>query len=87
MNEDKQQLTIPPCSLYTAINALVAVLYAFILPVTVTLLLRLPVWAVVLICISWPVVNLRIVDRYIPVVTDPFIRWIWKLHEYRKQRN
>jgi len=82
-NEDHN--VIPPGGLYLAINLSIGLLYALALPIGVCLFLNTPLWATILITLLWAVLNTRTVDRYIPVLTDPLVRWIWLQHEKRSR--
>jgi len=86
MNNKRQDMSIPPSGLYLAFNGAAGVLYALALPVGVALLLGLPAWAIVVITVVWAVLNGRVVDRHIPALTDPIIRWVWHSHENRKSK-
>ncbi len=62
-----------PSRWHLAVNVPLGHLWSVILPVLVCLYFGLAVWLTLAATIGWWFLNLRFVDRYLPVVTNPLI--------------
>ena len=69
--------TIPPGSLYAVVNVAVGLAYGLGLPIAVGIWTEMRWWIIVSISVLWLVSNGRIIDRWIPVLTDPLIRFLY----------
>jgi hypothetical protein len=62
-----------PSSWHLAVNGPLGQLWSVVLPVLVCLYFGLDTWLVLLATLGWWLLNLRVVDRYLPVLTNPVI--------------
>ena len=65
--------TSAPSSWHLAVNVPLGQLWSVVLPVLVCLYFGLDTWLVLLATLGWWLLNLRVVDRYVPVLTNPVI--------------
>jgi len=75
----KKESTIAPSSWYLAFNLPVAVVYGIAFPVSVGFYLGWSIIAIIPFSLGWFIVNGRIIDRWIPVLTTPVIHAIYRL--------
>jgi hypothetical protein len=75
----KKESIIAPPSWYTAFNLPVAVLYGIIFPISVGYYLEWSMLVIIIFSAIWFIVNGRIIDRWIPVLTTPIIHTIYRL--------
>jgi hypothetical protein len=73
----KRQL-IPPPSWYAAVNGPAALIWGIGVPVSVGIGLGWSGWLTTVVTVGWLILNFRIIDRYMPVVTNPIIEWIYR---------
>jgi hypothetical protein len=62
-----------PSRWHLAINVPLGQLWSVVLPVLVCLRFGLDTWLILIATLGWWLLNLRVVDRYLPVLTSPVI--------------
>jgi hypothetical protein len=65
--------TSAPSSWHLAVNGPLGQLWSVVLPVLLCLYFGLDTWLVLLATLGWWLLNFRVVDRYVPVLTNPVI--------------
>jgi hypothetical protein len=70
---------MPPSAWYAAINGPVALVWGIGIPVAVGVSLHWPGWLTTVVTIAWYILNMRFIDRCIPVVTNPIIEWLYRI--------
>ena len=76
MASDNQQ-EFPSSAWYVAVNLPLGLIWGIGVPVATGLRLDWPWWITTLVSIVWFIGNARVIDRYMPIATEPIIR---KLH-------
>ena len=77
----------PPALLYGVVNTSVGLAYGLALPITVGVWTDMRWWIIVIITVLWLVSNGRIIDRWIPAITDTPIRFFYSAITKRSPAN
>ena len=78
MPENQPDLS-PPASWYYSVNSFLGWCWGVIPPVTAGLMLHWPQWVTVTITLVWYVLNIRVMDRYVPLVGNPVVDRVYRL--------
>ena len=73
----KRQL-VPPSSWYAAVNVPVGLGWGIGVPVAVGIGLGWPGWLTTVVTVGWLILNVRVIDRHMPVITSPIIEWFYR---------
>ena len=79
MTTENQPDNSPSSSWYYSVNRLLGWCWGVIPPVTAGLMLHWPQWVTVTVTLVWYVLNIRVMDRYIPLVGNPMVEWVYRL--------
>jgi hypothetical protein len=69
---------VPPSSWYVAVNVPLGVCWGIGVPVAVGIGFSWPGRLTTVVAVVWFVLNARVIDRSIPVVTKPIIEWLYR---------
>jgi hypothetical protein len=70
--------SIPPTNCYAVVNGFIGLLWIVGIPVLFCTYSSAPLWVKIPVVALWVIVSGRIVDRYIPRITNPVIEWIYE---------
>lgn len=70
---------MPPSSLYLAVNRTLGWCWGVVLPVAVGIALHWPQWVLFVVVPLWYLLNIRVMDKYIPSLANPLIERFYRL--------
>ncbi len=71
--------TSPPSSWHVAVNIPLGLGWAFAVPVVLCRVADCGWLITVVVTVVWALLNARIIDRYIPVLTNPAIEYLYRI--------
>ena len=69
----------PPANWYLAINIPAGIAWGIVLPIILGVLLDWQWWVIIVFVIIWDIINARVIDKYIPVLTSPLVMFMYRL--------
>jgi hypothetical protein len=69
--------TIPPTNCYVVVNGFFGLLWAIGVPILFCVYSDWSLWIKIPAVVVWVVLSGRVVDRYIPRITNPVIEWVY----------
>ena len=76
-----------PSRWHLAVNVPLGQLWSIVLPVVVCLYFGLGPWLTFAATAGWWLLNIRIVDRYLPVLTNPLIEAAYRIRKKIRHRS
>ncbi len=70
---EKLPALLPPSSWYVSVNRLLGWCWGVVLPIAIGIAFHWPQWALFVVVPLWYLVNIRVMDKYIPAMANPLI--------------
>ncbi len=84
MTTEKHCLPSVPDAWYFQVNRLLGWCWGVVLPVAIGILLHWPEWVTMIVTIAWYLLNIRVMDRYIPMLGNPLVNAVYRLFHRRR---
>ena len=84
MTTENQPQPTAPDAWYIQVNRLLGWCWGIMLPVALGILLRWPDWVTIIVTIVWYLLNIRVMDRYIPMLGNPLVDMVYRLFHWRR---
>lgn len=84
MTTENQPEKGAPDAWYYQVNRLLGWCWGVVLPVAVGIFLHWPSWLSVIVTIVWYLLNIRIMDRYIPMLGNPLVGAVYRVFHRRR---
>ncbi|MES2413830.1 MAG: hypothetical protein V4614_08505 [Pseudomonadota bacterium] len=77
--EHPDQQALPPSSWYFSVNRVLGWCWGVVLPIAVGVALHWPQWVLVAAVLVWYLLNVRVMDKYIPALANPLVERVYRL--------
>ena len=75
----EQAAPLPPSSWYVSVNRLLGWCWGVVLPIAMGIALHWPQWVLFVVVPVWYLLNIRVMDKYIPALANPLIERVYRL--------